>query len=94
MRRGYSSYHVIDESISPIVWHIESHKDSLTRRGGLRGDFWIHYDRAMSFFRLRSLGAGVSWLAYTAAMARLSLARPLSRIPATLYAVVRGVLGR
>ncbi|WP_272941289.1 hypothetical protein [Thermoproteus uzoniensis] len=43
----------------------------------------------MSFFRPRSLGAGVSWLAYMAAMAR-----PLSRIPATLYAAVRGMLGR
>ncbi|WP_143701315.1 glycosyltransferase family 2 protein [Vulcanisaeta thermophila] len=88
VKRGFNSYHVIDESMAPIAWHIESHRESLTRRGGFWGEFWLQFDRASMFFRLRRLGAGVSPLAYLAANLAVMRRGTVPRLLGTIYAII------
>jgi glycosyltransferase involved in cell wall biosynthesis len=88
VRRGFNVYKILDINVAPIVWHIESHRESLTRSGGFCGEFWLHYDRASMFFRLRKLGASVSLPAYLLASLIIMRRRPLPRLLATLYAIM------
>ncbi|WP_054842130.1 glycosyltransferase [Vulcanisaeta distributa] len=88
IKRGYSSYHVLDNKIAPIVWHIESHRESLTRKPGFWSEFWLHFDRSSMYFRLKRLGANVSLPAYLAANVSLMRRKPLPRLLATIYAIL------
>jgi len=87
-RKGFHTY-VAQGPGAPAVWHIV-HPDSLTRRRGFWGEFWIHYDRAAMYKRLRALGAGVSPWRYALALALSLRRRPLPRLLATLYALAAG----
>lgn len=69
---------------SPPVWHIQ-HGDSLTRRRGFWQEFWMHYDRAANFWRLKRLGAEASLPAYLAALAASLRRNTPPRLLATLY---------
>jgi cellulose synthase/poly-beta-1,6-N-acetylglucosamine synthase-like glycosyltransferase len=44
VRKGFNVYRILDLNVTPIVWHIESHRESLARSGGFWGEFWLHYD--------------------------------------------------
>ena len=88
VKRGFSSYHVLNNEESPIVWHIESHRESLTRKLGFWSEFWLHFDRASMYYRLRRLGANVSFTAYLAANFALMREKPLPRLLATIYAII------
>jgi glycosyltransferase involved in cell wall biosynthesis len=88
IKKGFNTYKVLDTSKAPIVWHIENHRESLTRSAGFLGEFWLHYDRASMFFRLRRLGASVSLPAYLSASLIMMRRKPLPRFLATLYAIV------
>ena len=94
VRKGYTSYHVLDPTTAPTVWHIESHRESLTRRSGFWDEFWLQFDRASMFFRLRELGAEVSTKAFLAAHLSLLRRRPLPRLLGTIYAVLYNALKR
>lgn len=85
-KKGYHIYRVLDPSKSPIVYHIMD-ITSLTRGHGFWHEFWMHYDRASMYWRLRNLGAEVSLLDYLLAMAALARRRTLPRLLATLYAI-------
>jgi len=87
--RGFHTYVVHDPNTSPLVWHIV-HSDSLTRRRGFWGEFWIHYDRVAMYKRLKALGAKVSPWRYALALVLSMRRRPLPRLFATLYALVVG----
>ena len=86
-RKGYHTYVFRDPSIAPIVWHIQ-HIDSLTRKPGFWSEFWIHYDRVANFWRLKKLGADVSYPAYFAAIIVSLRRKPLPRLLATLYGLI------
>jgi len=68
--------------------------ESLTRGRGFSHEFWLHYDRAMDYWRLRKLGAGVSLPHYLLAMAVLMRRKTLPRALAFLYANTSVLLGR
>ncbi|MEM1927068.1 MAG: hypothetical protein QXR64_08475 [Pyrobaculum sp.] len=61
-KKGYHTYQTRPPT-APLVWHIV-HTDSLTRRPGFWSEFWIHYDRAAFYWRLKKLGASVSFWRY------------------------------
>jgi glycosyltransferase involved in cell wall biosynthesis len=88
IKKGFNVYKVLDINKAPVVWHLESHRDSLTRTGGFWGEFWLHYDRASMFFRLKKLGASVSLPAYLLASLATMRKRTLPRLLATLYAIL------
>ena len=88
VRKGFESYHVIDPNIAPVVWHIESHRESLTRRPGFWSEFWLHFDRASMYYRLKKLNANVSFAAYLVANLALMRKEPLPRLLATIYATL------
>ncbi|MBP1448906.1 MAG: glycosyltransferase family 2 protein [Thermoproteus sp.] len=81
-RKGYHTYRVLNPDIAPIVWHIQ-HR-SLSRDPGFWGEFWIHYDRVANYWRLRELGARVSFAAYLFALIVLLRRKTLPRLLATL----------
>ena len=86
--KGFKTYNVLDEEISPIVWHME-HYDSLTRRRGFWDEFWIHYDRVAMFWRLRKFGAGLSYSRYALALLVIMRRKTLPRLLATLYGLLQ-----
>jgi len=94
--RGFRTYSVKDPSIAPVVYHLVD-VESLTRGRGFAHEFWLHYDRAMDYWRLRRLGAEVSFPSYLLAMAVLLRKRTIPRALAFLYAIasllVEKVLG-
>lgn len=85
--KGYHIFRSLNPSISPIVWHI-SHESSLTRSKGFWHEFWLHYDRAMNYWRLKKLGAQVSLIAYIIAILIIMRRHPLPRLLATIYALI------
>ena len=88
-KKGYHTYQTRPPT-APLVWHIV-HTDSLTRRPGFWSEFWIHYDRAAFYWRLKKLGARLSTWRYLIGLAILMRKRPLPRLLASLYALaVRG----
>jgi len=88
-RKGFHTYFIQDPDLSPIVWHI-AHLQSLTRTPGFWSEFWIHYDRAAMYKRLKALGAQVSPWRYALALTLSLRRRPLPRLLATLYALIVG----
>ena len=91
VRRGFDAYMVIDPSLTPVVWHIQ-HTSSLSRKPGFWTEFWRHFDRASLYFRLRRLGANVSFPAYLVASLVLMRKRMLPRLLATAYAILYNTL--
>jgi hypothetical protein len=91
--RGFRTYSVKDPGIAPVVYHLVG-MESLTRGRGFSHEFWLHYDRAMDYWRLRKLGAGVSLPHYLLAMAVLMRRKTLPRVLAFLYANTSVILGR
>lgn len=85
--KGYNTYFLSDPEIAPIVWHIE-HKDSLTRERGFWAEFWVHYDRVTNFWRLKTLGADVSYFAYVTALIAVLRRKTLPRLLATIYGLL------
>ncbi|MEM4557597.1 MAG: glycosyltransferase [Desulfurococcaceae archaeon] len=61
-KKGYHTYQTRPPT-APLVWHI-SHYSSLTRGLDFWDEFWRHYDRAVFYWRLRRLGASVSFWRY------------------------------
>jgi glycosyltransferase involved in cell wall biosynthesis len=70
---------------APTVWHLV-HTQSLTRGKGFWHEFWLHYDRVVNYWRLKKLGADVSFTSYVAACLVSLRVRPLPRLLATIYA--------
>lgn len=91
--RGFRTYSVKDPGIAPVVYHLVG-VESLTRGRGFSHEFWLHYDRAMDYWRLRRLGARVSFPHYLLAMVVLMRRKTLPRALAFLYASVSVLLGR
>ncbi len=89
-RSGFHVYRSLDPSIAPMVWHIH-HGASLTTSRGFRRLAWTHYDRVMTFWRLRKLGAQVSFTAYAAATLVAMRKEPLQRLLGTIYGLIHGV---
>lgn len=85
--KGFKTYKVLDEEVSPLVWHIE-HGDSLTKRKGFWDEFWTHYDRVAMFWRLRELSASLSRLRYALALLIIMRRKTLPRLLATLYGLL------
>jgi glycosyltransferase involved in cell wall biosynthesis len=83
---GYHIYLVNDPNISPIVWHIE-HPSSLTRGNNFEKEFWIQFDKALMFWRLRTLKAQVSLFRYLLALIISARIKPVPRILATIKAL-------
>lgn len=86
-KKGYHIYRILDPSVSPTVYHIEG-ITSLTRGYGFWHEFWVHYDRASMYWKLRKIGAKVSFFDYLLAMAALARRKTLPRLLAFLYAMV------
>ena len=82
-RRGYELYEVLDTQ-APTVWHIV-HGQSLTRGKGFWHEFWMHYDRVAHYWRLKRLGANVSFIAYLIACIVTLRRKTLPRLLATTY---------
>ncbi|MGC8542919.1 MAG: glycosyltransferase family 2 protein [Vulcanisaeta sp.] len=91
IKKGFKSYHVIDVERAPIAWHIMSHRESLTRSGGFKGEFWLHFDRASMYFRLRRIGANVSFIAWLVANIAIARKKTLPRILASTYALLYAI---
>ncbi|MGC8696509.1 MAG: glycosyltransferase family 2 protein, partial [Conexivisphaera sp.] len=87
VRRGYSTYRIVDREESPMIMHIEG--PSLTRQSGFFHEFWLHYDRVKMYHRLRTLRANVSLAAYAAACLVTTRKHVLPRALATIYAQMR-----
>lgn len=85
--RGYNTYHAIDRNISPLSWHIESHRDSLTRRNKFVDRFWLYYDREKFYFRLKKLGVRLSPVAYIAGTFINMRKDPLPKLLSFIYAL-------
>lgn len=83
-RKGFDIYEVRGSRAS-IVWHI-MHEQSLTRGKGFWHEFWIHYDRVASYWRLKRLGANVSFTAYFIACIVALRRKTLPQLLATIYA--------
>ncbi|AFA40059.1 hypothetical protein Pogu_2032 [Pyrobaculum oguniense TE7] len=62
--------------------------DLLTRKPNFWSEYWIPYDRVANFWRLKKLGADVSYLAYLAALIVALRQKPLPRLLATLYGLI------
>jgi len=84
--KGFKTYSVKDPSIAPVVYHLVG-VESLTRGRGFAHEFWLHYDRAMDYWRLKKLGAKVSFTSYLLAMAVLLRRKTVPRALAFLYAI-------
>jgi len=91
VRKGYKVYLLSDAVTSPKVWHI-AHERSLTRSRGFWGEFWLHYDRVMMFWRLRKLGATLSLPRYLFGLVVLLRKNTVQRLAATIYGLCEGVL--
>ncbi|MEM3693744.1 MAG: glycosyltransferase family A protein [Candidatus Bathyarchaeia archaeon] len=87
--RGFYTYEIKDLSIAPIVWHIQ-HSDSLTR-GGTFKDFWMQYDRAYMYWRLKRLTKEVNFLAYIIGLLVTSRQKSFSRFLGSFYGLIRGL---
>ncbi|MGC8593881.1 MAG: glycosyltransferase family A protein [Nitrososphaeria archaeon] len=85
LKNNFNVYRLREKSIAPIAWHIEN-KPSLTRRKGFWNEFWIHYDRVKMYYRLKELGARVSFPAYILACLASLRKRPFPRFLAAVYA--------
>jgi glycosyltransferase involved in cell wall biosynthesis len=83
-KKGFNIYEV-KGSRAPIVWHI-MHSQSLTRSKGFWHEFWLHYDRLATFWRLKKLGAKMSLLAYLVGSIIMLRKETLPRLLATIYA--------
>jgi hypothetical protein len=82
-KKGFDTYGVRGLQ-APIVWHIV-HIHSQTRGRGFKHEFWIHYDRAANYWRLKRLGADVSLIAYLLACFATSRKKTTPRLFANLY---------
>jgi len=83
-RKGYDIYSARGTS-APTVWHF-AYNQSLTRGKGFWHEFWFHYDRVANYWRLKKLGANVSFVSYIAACFASLRVKPLPRLLATIYA--------
>jgi GT2 family glycosyltransferase len=84
-RKGFNTYLARDSGIAPIAYHIVG-VESLTRGRGFKHEFWLHYDRAMDYWRLKKLGADVKLAHYILAMLIMMRKKPISRALAFIYA--------
>ncbi|MEM4048764.1 MAG: glycosyltransferase [Zestosphaera sp.] len=91
VRKGYKVYLLSERGQAPKVWHI-AHEESLTRSRGFWGEFWLHYDRVMMFWRLRKLGATLSPLRYLFGLVVLLRKNTVPRLVATIYGLCEGIL--
>jgi glycosyltransferase involved in cell wall biosynthesis len=82
--KGYDIYGAKGAN-APTVWHLV-HNQSLTRGKGFWHEFWLHYDRVANYWRLKKLGANVSFVSYIAACFASLRVKSLSRLLATIYA--------
>jgi len=83
-RKGFNSYGVQGFK-GPAVWHIV-HSQSVTRSKGFWHEFWLHYDRVSTYWRLKALGARVSLFAHIIGCLVMLRKETPARLLATLYA--------
>lgn len=85
--KGYHTYVILDEEISPTVWHI-IHKDKLTFAKDFWDDFWFSYDALKNYWRYKKMGADVSFRDYflfSIAFIRRNIS---ARVPAFFYTLL------
>ncbi|MEM1902718.1 MAG: glycosyltransferase [Pyrobaculum sp.] len=66
-KRGYHTYRA-NSLVAPTVWHLR-HSESLSRKSDFWGEFWMHYDKAVFYWRIKRLGASVSIWRYLLGLA-------------------------
>lgn len=86
-KKGFHTYRIGSRETAPVVYHIAG-IESLTRGKGFSHRFWITYDFARDFWRLKMLGADVSILHYLIGMLVISRKDPIASIPAVIYAML------
>jgi glycosyltransferase involved in cell wall biosynthesis len=87
--RGYDAVKVREKSMAPVVYHTLN-VDSLTRSKGFWHEFWLSYDRAMNFWRIKMYGLECSLLLYILGQIIVSRKKFLPRFSAFLYAFFLG----
>ncbi|MEM3714137.1 MAG: glycosyltransferase family A protein [Nitrososphaeria archaeon] len=87
--RGYDAIRIRDRSIAPTVYHTVN-VSSLTRSEGFSQEFWLNYDRAMNFWRLKMYGLKCSFLKYVIGQLIISRKKFLPRFSAFLYTFFLG----
>ncbi|MGC8871014.1 MAG: glycosyltransferase family A protein [Brevinematia bacterium] len=87
--KGYDAIKVREKSKAPIVYHTLN-IDSLTRSAGFWHEFWLNYDRAMNFWRIKMYGLECSLLTYVLGQVIISRKKFLPRFSAFLYTFFLG----
>lgn len=83
-RKGFNTYLARDNRTAPIAYHAVG-VESLTRGKGFKHELWLHYDRAMLYWRLKRLGADVKPTSYILAMLIVLRKKPIPRALAFTY---------
>ena len=91
VQKGYETLRVRCMSLAPIVYHI-THRDSLTRRMNPMREFWVNYDRAMNFWRLKMEGFQINFFSYLIGQIVICRRRTPFRLLALLYSLIVGPL--
>lgn len=87
--RGYDAIKVRDRAVAPTVYHTVN-VSSLTRSKGFKQEFWLSYDRAMNFWRIKMYGIKCSFLKYLIGQLIISRKKFLPRFSAFLYSLLLG----
>ncbi|MEM4438696.1 MAG: glycosyltransferase [Pyrobaculum sp.] len=66
-KKGYHTYQA-NSLVAPTAWHLR-HSESLSRKSDFWGEFWMHYDKAVFYWRIKRLGASVSIWRYLLGLA-------------------------
>ncbi|MCX8189445.1 MAG: glycosyltransferase family 2 protein [Nitrososphaeria archaeon] len=87
--KGYDAIKVRERKKSPIVYHTLG-VDSLTRSKGFWHEFWLNYDRAMNYWRIKMYGLKCSFIKYIIGQIIISRKKFLPRFSAFLYTFFLG----
>jgi len=87
--RGYDAVKVRRRAITPVVYHT-TQINSLTRSKGFSHEFWVSYDRAINFWRIKMYGLKCSFPKYILGQIIISRKRFLPRFTAFLYTLFLG----
>lgn len=88
--RGYDAVKVKSIDIAPIVYHTVIN-ESLTRSRGFSNEFWLNYDRAMNFWRIKMYGLKCSFSKYVLGQIIISRKKFLPRFSVFLYTLFLGL---
>ncbi len=87
--RGYDAVKMRRRDTAPVVYHTIL-INSLTRSKGFTNEFWINYDRAMNFWRIRMYGLKCNLSKYILGQIIISRKKFLPRFSAFLYTFFLG----